>query len=606
MESREVFISYSRYDIDVVKGIKSVIEDNCGVKCWMDLNSIESGSSKFTQDIIDGIDDCNVFLFMLSEKSQESEYALLELNYAKNEGKHVVLVNVNNCKLIKTFKFLYGLTDRIAWTNQAQRDKLLRDIRRWGQPGKEAKEEVVADVPQTKEASLAKETFLKIKPDLDCVFYLDGEKTATLKAVKIKKLPLAEGEYELKFVSTENAEDKIVENFRMPAYDKLYSVELLPIKEKRLEQERIEEEVRQKAEQERLEQERIAAEQQAKKEAEKKAKAEAMRKAKEEAEKKAKEEAVRQARLEAEKRNREEAEKERLEREKKEREQQEKEKKRICRTVSDGLVFNIKGVEFKMVNVEGGSFWMGADNGKRTRTVTVKTGLFGLREEQKQEEYVDKTVKNYDSDAAEIEKPAHKVTVSSFYMGEAVVTQALWRAVMGSEPKGFGGWEKQLGKEDNSPAYRASFNDIINVFLPKLNRLTGKDFRLPTEAEWEYAARGGNQSNGYKYAGSKTLGEVAWYTDNSDQSTHPVKGKKPNELGLYDMSGNVWEWCQDWFDSYNSIKQVNQKGSLDSPSRVLRGGSWSNRAWNCRVSCRISSGPNIRYEDSGFRLVLPQ
>lgn len=589
MESRKVFISYSRYDIDLVRDVKSVIEESCGVKCWMDLNSIESGSSKFTQDIIDGIEGCNVFLFMLSEKSQVSEYALLELNYAKNEGKHVVLVNVNNCKLIKTFKFLYGLTDRIAWTDQAQRDKLLRDIRRWVQPGEEAKEEVVVDIPQIKEALLAKETFLKIKPDIDCVFYIDGEEQMTLKAGKIKKLPLVEGEYELMFISAENASDKIVENFKMPPYDKLYSVVLSPIREKRLEKERIEEEARQKAEQECLEQECMAAEEEAKKEAEKKAKAEARRKAKEDDEKKAKENA---ARSEAEKRAREEAEKERIERERKEREQ----------------VFNVNGVEFKMLKVEGGSFWMGADNGKRSQTVTVKTGLFGLREEQKQEEYDDLTVKNYDSEAADDEKPVHKVTLSSFYMGEVVVTQALWKAVMGSEPTGHGGWKSQYEGRANYPADRVSYNDIVNDFLPKLNGLTGKDFRLPTEAEWEYAARGGKKSHGYKYAGQFAIGEVAWYQDNRVWNIllYPVKGKKPNELGFYDMSGNVWEWCQDLYGSYSSLDQTNPEGSSTGSFRVLRGGCGITSAENCRVSCRYHFDPECGLNEFGFRLALSQ
>lgn len=367
----------------------------------------------------------------------------------------------------------------------------------------------------------------------------------------------------------------------MPAYDKLYSVVLLPIMEKRLEQERIAQEARQKVEQERLDHERIAAEQQAKKEAEQNAKTEAGRK--EEIEKKVREEAERQARLGEEKRKMEDAEKERIERERKEREQAE-EKKRICRTVSDSLVFNIKGVEFKMVNVEGGSFWMGAQK-------------------------ADSRGQNYDDEAWDGEKPVHKVTLSSFYIGEVEVTQALWKTVMGTtvkqqrdkfDPK----WPIR-GEGDDYPMYYVNWNEC-QEFIKKLNEITGKSFRLPTEAEWEYASRGGKKSLGYKYSGSNTIGGVAWYKDNSGYTTHPVKGKKPNELGLYDMSGNVEEWCQDLDGTYSGSEQTNPNGYSSGSFRVLRGGSWICHAVNCRVSVRDSYYPNFRYYSYGFRLVLPQ
>ena len=168
--------------------------------------------------------------------------------------------------------------------------------------------------------------------------------------------------------------------------------------------------------------------------------------------------------------------------------------------------FTANGVSFTMKFVEGGTFQMGA---------TSEQG----------------------SDATSAESPVHSVTLSGYWMGETEVTQELWQAVMGSNPSYFSG--------TNLPVEYVSWNDIVNDFLPKLNNMTGKNFRLPTEAEWEYAARGG-KSGGYKYAGSDDVGSVAWYYDNSSSKTHTVKTKSPNELGLYDMSGNVWEWCQDW------------------------------------------------------------
>ena len=207
-------------------------------------------------------------------------------------------------------------------------------------------------------------------------------------------------------------------------------------------------------------------------------------------------------------------------------------------------IFTVGGVSFKMIPVEGGTFTMGA---------TAEQG----------------------SDAYDWEKPAHEVTLSSYCIGDAEVTQALWQAVMGSNPSYFTGNLQR-------PVERVSWNDC-QTFITKLNQLTGKTFRLPTEAEWEYAARGGNKSQGYKYAGSNTLGDVAWYDGNSSSTTHPVATKAPNELGLYDMSGNVWEWCQDWYGSYSSGAQTNPTGPTLGSARVYRGGSWYYYASSCRA-----------------------
>ncbi|MGM9839281.1 MAG: formylglycine-generating enzyme family protein [Sodaliphilus sp.] len=200
------------------------------------------------------------------------------------------------------------------------------------------------------------------------------------------------------------------------------------------------------------------------------------------------------------------------------------------------------------------------------------------------------------SDADSEEKPAHQVTLSSYMIGKTEVTQELWEAVMGSNPSEF--------KGSNLPVEHVSREDC-QTFIRKLNALTGKNFRLPTEAEWEFAARGGNNSRGYKYSGSNTVSNVAWYKDNSSSTTHPVATKAPNELGIYDMSGNVEEWCNDGYGDYTSTSQTNPTGPNSGSSYVYRGGSWFYYAFACRVSARgYTDTTTLRGSDFGLRLVL--
>ncbi len=221
----------------------------------------------------------------------------------------------------------------------------------------------------------------------------------------------------------------------------------------------------------------------------------------------------------------------------------------------------LKGVSFEMVFVKGGTFTMGA---------TPEQG----------------------SDAVRDEYPAHSVTLSDYYIGKFEVTQELWRAVMGYNPSSF--------KGNNLPVENVSWNDI-EMFIIMLNEKTGANFRLPTEAEWEYAARGGNKSKGYKYSGSDRIDDVAWYLCNN---THAVGTKLPNELGIYDMSGNVWEYCQDWYGDYSSSSMTNPTGPSSGTFRILRGGSWDMYAEYSRVSLRNVRQPNDHSATKGFRLVL--
>ena len=225
----------------------------------------------------------------------------------------------------------------------------------------------------------------------------------------------------------------------------------------------------------------------------------------------------------------------------------------------------VDGVSFKMIAVEGGTFLMGSPES--------------------------------DTEAYDDEKPQHEVTLSNYYIGETEVTQELWEAVMGSNPSSFVG--------ANLPVEKVSWNDC-QEFIGKLNAQTGKTFRLPTEAEWEYAARGGKKSKGYTYSGSNTLDDVAWHFDNSGKTTHEVGTKQANELGIYDMSGNVYEWCQDWYGEtyYENSSTTDPQGPASGTDRVLRGGAWVNSAWSCRVALRICESPDYMSNSFGLRLVL--
>ena len=224
------------------------------------------------------------------------------------------------------------------------------------------------------------------------------------------------------------------------------------------------------------------------------------------------------------------------------------------------------GISIEMVKVEAGTFMMGATS----------------------------EMKDPSSD----EKPLHQVTLTNdYYMGKYEVTQALWRAVMGSNPSKY--------KGDNLPVEKVSWNDC-QKFISKLNKMTGRKFRLPTEAEWEYAARGGKRSRGYQYSGNSNISNVAWYDGNSGSKPHPVGTKQANELGIYDMSGNVYEWCSDWYGSYSSSSQTNPTGADSGSSRVYRSGSWSCFAWGCRLSFRSSFTPDYRRIGLGLRLALSE
>ena len=264
--------------------------------------------------------------------------------------------------------------------------------------------------------------------------------------------------------------------------------------------------------------------------------------------------------------------------------------KTVTAVKRNGEVWNPDGIE--MVFVQGGKFTMGC---------TPEQG----------------------NDCFDNERPSHQVTVGDFYIGKYEVTQAQWKAVMGTtvqQQRDKAGASLSLrGEGDNYPMYYVSWNEV-QEFIRRLNVNTGKQYRLPTEAEWEYAAKGGTVSNGYKFSGGNTANSVAWYYENAgdmildekilnadhsnsnNNKTHPVGTKSSNELGIYDMSGNVWEWCSDWFGNYSSRSQNDPLGPSKGAFRVYRGGSWYSDAVHVRTSYRNNGTPGSRFNFLGFRL----
>lgn len=234
---------------------------------------------------------------------------------------------------------------------------------------------------------------------------------------------------------------------------------------------------------------------------------------------------------------------------------------------AETLTLTASGVDFTLVRVEPGTFRMGANEG--------------------------------DDQAFDRDKPAHEVTLTQpYYIATTEVTQELYAAVTGSNPSNFTG-------ETGLPVEMVSYTDAV-AFCARLSELTGRTVTLPTEAQWEYAARGGHKAPATPtlYAGGDDLDAVAWWSGNSDSKTHPVAGKAANALGLYDMTGNVWEWCLDWYGAYAADAVSDPQGPSEGSYRVGRGGSWFNNAQSCRLSHRGIPAPDYRKSTLGFRVVV--
>lgn len=257
-------------------------------------------------------------------------------------------------------------------------------------------------------------------------------------------------------------------------------------------------------------------------------------------------------------------------------------------TYATDRTFTVGDVSFTMLPVAGNTFYMGAQKTSNQQP-------------------------NYDANASSNEQPVHLVTVNDFYIGQYVITQGLWEALMYETPNAASNnqWTEGYGLGASYPAYYITYTDVqrfidaLNGFCRLTNQLKADEyFRLPTEAEWEFAARGGSLSKGYLYAGSNYINDVAWYVENSPESTQAVGKKQPNELGLYDMSGNVMEWCSDYYTDYTEQAQNNPTGATSGTYRVLRGGVYLRPATLCRIAARSYAFEDTSVSYYGARLAL--
>lgn len=411
----------------------------------------------------------------------------------------------------------------------------------------------------------------KIRVDRKCTLFIDDEYFQDIEANKLTKISLPKGEYLRKVVDLEDENVYTETEIQLIDGSKLDDIQLNDLFQSavRIKTERAEEEKRKIVERAHQDKERLRKEKELQ---EKIAQAEAAQKALEE-KMRLTEEKMRQV-----EENARQAEKHRL-----------AEKQALPRmnvnnvNVNSNLVqtdaatkvlensnnrldFIVNGIPFSMIRVEGGTFMMGAISRQRV-------------------------------DAFNRELPVREVTLSTYYIGETLVTQELWMAVMDSNPSYF-------NSDLKNPVEQVSWEDC-QVFIQKLNQITGNKFRLPTEAEWEFAARGGINSLGYKYSGSNQIKEVAWQqVPNEEGKTHPVGLRRPNELGVYDMSGNVWEWCNDWFGAYIVDELVNPHGPKTGNVRVCRGGCWHSHERYCCVFFRSFRAPHENTNYIGLRLVM--
>ena len=473
--ANEVFISYSRRDFDNVHRIKTEIDQEVGINCWMDLDGIES-DKQFVDVIIKAINRHEVLLFMLSKSSMESGWALKELRFAERKKKRIVLVRIDDSEMNDDFSFLYGDKDIITWNIPIQRKKLLHNLIVWTESlrEKEGKLKAEVDVKKIKEEILAIE-----KKGLD----LYVQERRLYDDIVLKKRLIGEGHLPCPVCGTINDVSVL--------YCPTCAWTFVPFQSAKVDEKRL----------------KIA--------------------------------------------------------------KKLWESRNMAEIATNAVSFDsfpqpIMELIHDMVCVEGGTFTMG-----------------GTREQGE--------------DAFDDENPAHKVTVSHYYIGKYPIKQDQWEAVMGNNPSHF--------KGDKFPVECVSWFDC-QEFVKKLSEMTGKRFRLPTEAEWEYAARGGKKGKRYKYSGGNILNQVGWFNENSGGTSHEVGKKSPNELGLYDMSGNIWEWVQDWKGEYLPEDQVNPTGPDTGIERVCRGGGWNREIDRARVSYRGDDQPDLRYCSLGLRVAM--
>lgn len=539
----DVFISYRRDGGGATAGRINDMLMADGYSVSYDINTLREG--RFDTKLLERIEQCQDFILVVDKNcfdrtidpvtDPQEDWLWRELAYAIKLKKNIIPVLMTGASYPKR------LPDDI---NDVRNYNGPRCIHEYFDDFYKKLREFLHAYPRMAKSPSQKLSNLKIKADMDCVFYLDGEEKAHLKAGAIQKFQLVKGEYELKFVSEDNSNDFEEIGLEMLETDKILKVSLRSLRDSRIQKE--------------AEAKRIAEKQKTGK------------KRLEDDGKSSKKHFVEEEPYEVS--NLVE-----IERNEVGGQRPFGLKRREDETTGRTRIFTVDHISFKMIYVEGGRFQMGSSDD--------------------------------DNEASGDEKPLHWVTLRDYYIAETQVTQALWKAVMGNNPSMFTG--------ENNPVEFVSWDDC-HIFIMELNELMenqvprGYFFALPTEAQWEFAAKGGKNSRGYLFAGSNRFSDVAWH-NNIGSSTHPVKEKEANELGLFDMSGNVWEWCEDFYDSsYYSKSPENDPRGPSSGYRglffvlphVRRGGGYCHSYKDCRVASRASGLPNDRESYIGFRLAL--
>ena len=580
----DIFISYRR---EGGKNIARLLKTELGLRgyhAFLDFDELKDG--RFDKRIMDAIDAAPVFMFILSEHAldrcvDENDWVRREIEYAMETERHIVPINPD--KSFSDFPDYVpkNLKDGLGLHQFSQ--LLLDDLfnQTMDKLVSERLEPILGKRNRYKMSTTG--ATIHLSTDANCEVYRYGKHECNVVTGEDKIVYLKKGKHKFEFISIDNEKDKYSIVFSVEDIDMedMLEIQLQPIIEKR----EIEERTRREAEERARIEERKIAEEKSRETEEKLHQVEKCLKIAREAKQcfdLVSAELKKDDKKSNDNLNNVSLHKaaeffgKALDLSLKGNNSKEGENKQFESNESSIQPISVNGVSFNMIKVQGGTFTIGA-----------------TPEQESENPWDD-------------ERPAHEVAVTDYMIGETAVTQALWEAVMGvsiqeQSKKGTLG-SSLRGVGANYPMYHISWYDC-QEFVARLSQQTGKKFRLPTEAEWEFAARGGNQGKGFKYAGSDTLGDVAWHDDGHTFETSPVAQKQPNELGLYDMSGNVWEWCQDWYINYG-VELTPAMMKSPKMSHVTRGGSWNRAPRFCRVSVRGHSTPNERVNYVGLRVVM--
>ena len=624
-KKERIFISYKREDKDRVLAIKDGIKKATGEDCWIDLDGIES-DAQFADVIISAINRCEVFLFMYSAShtkivNRKKDWTIREISFAEKKDKRIVFVNIDNSPLTDWFELNFGTTQQVDATDMEKLAHLHNDLCSWLKIDIRKKTETTQSItledvatqelllndqvreslPETKVREIVKfvltadgisskyqERFVQdlkyglataqnnlgfaLKDPLKKIKWLEKavENGSGVAMITLGKI-YANGEGVKKNVnkaldyfraaSSNGYHDEVVGDVKklleeIGDCDATKQVNIPTVFEKILTN-KLDDRIQ------RLEASAMMGDVGAMIELAN----------------------MYDLGIDVE-RNIDQAiyyygqavvkgghteyvdEINRLKQEKRKIEEDTNAIVNVLDSSNKRRQFTVNNIPLGMIQVEGGKFKMGAISRQRV-------------------------------DAFNRELPVREVTLSTYYIAETPITQELWQAVMGNNPSYF-------NSDMKNPVEQVSWEDC-QIFIQKLNQLTGKNFRLPTEAEWEFAARGGINSLGYKYSGSNQIKEVAWQqVPNEEGKTYPVALKRPNELGVYDMSGNVWEWCNDWYGAYTNDELVNPQGAQTGDVRVCRGGCWHSHERYCCVFFRSFRAQHEKTNYIGLRLVMTE